>query len=231
MNQNFADRLYRKVLERQCPCVVGLDPHLGALPPEFEAVHDPGSTRRERAKAVEAFLCGIIEAVADIVPAVKPQSAFFEVLGADGALVWENVVKHAHQAGLLVVGDVKRGDIGSTAAAYAQAFLTGEPGCDRETLCDCITVNPYLGSDSIDPFLDACRQSGTGLYILVRTSNPSSAEFQAQGEPPLMDRVADAVVRWGSDLVGDCGYSSIGAVVGATHPAELNACARMPQTP
>ena len=229
---NFADRLYRRVLELKSPCVVGLDPHLGRLPREFTAAHDPGATRKEKARDVERFLTGIIDAVADLVPAVKPQSAFFEALGADGVECWERVVKAAHQAGLLVVGDVKRGDIGSTAAAYAQAFLTGSPGTDPETLCDCITVNPYLGTDSIQPFLDACQQSGGGLYVLVRTSNPSSAEFQAKGEPCLSDQVADAVVRWGQDLVGESGYSSVGAVVGATHPKELvELRQRMPGVP
>ena len=129
-------------------------------------------------------------------------------------------------------GDVKRGDIGSTAAAYAEAFLTGGPGTDAETLCDCITINPYLGTDSVQPFLDACRQVDGGLYVLVRTSNPSSAEFQAQGEPCLSDQVADAVVHWGRELVGESGYSSVGAVVGATHPKELAELRqRMPGVP
>ena len=229
---NFADRLYRRVLELKSPAIVGLDPHLDRFPTEFEAVHDEGATRAEKARDVERFLCGVIDAVRDLVPAVKPQSAFFEALGAEGAVTWENVVRYSHDAGLLVVGDVKRGDIGSTAAAYAQAFLTGAPGTDPATLCDAITVNPYLGSDSIEPFLEACRQADAGLYVLVRTSNPSSAEFQAKGEPCLSDQVADAVVRWGSDLLGECGYSSIGAVVGATHPNELAELRqRMPQVP
>lgn len=228
----FADRLYRRVLELKSPAVVGLDPHLDRFPKDFTAVHDPAASRAARARDVERFLFEIIDVVADLVPAVKPQSAFFEALGAEGAVVWENVVRRAHQAGLLVVGDVKRGDIGSTAAAYARAFLTGGPGDDPDTLCDAITVNPYLGSDSIEPFLSACEEAEAGLYVLVRTSNPSSAEFQAQGEPCLSDRVADAVVRWGADQRGECGYSSIGAVVGATHPQELaDLRARMPHVP
>ncbi len=228
----FADRLYRRVLERKSPAIVGLDPHLDRFPKEFLAVHDPAASREARARDVERFLFEVIDAVADLVPAVKPQSAFFEALGADGAVAWENVVRRAHQADLLVVGDVKRGDIGSTAAAYARAFLTGGPGEDPETLCDAITVNPYLGSDSIEPFLRACEEAEAGLYVLVRTSNPGSAEFQAQGEPCLSDRVADAVKRWGAEHIGECGYSSIGAVVGATHPGELAALRqRMPKVP
>jgi orotidine-5'-phosphate decarboxylase len=131
-----------------------------------------------------------------------------------------------------VIGDVKRGDIGSTAAAYARALLTGGPGAEPETLCDAITVNPYLGTDSITPFLEACREADAGLYVLVRTSNPSSAELQSQGDPPLMHRVAELVDGWGAELVGDCGLSSVGAVVGATHPAELaDLRGRLPRTP
>ena len=132
----------------------------------------------------------------------------------------------------MVIGDVKRGDIGSTAAAYASAFLSGGPGADPATLCDAITLNPYLGTDAVRPFLDACAETGKGVYVLVRTSNPSSAEFQTHGEPSLAERVAEAVVGWGADLVGDSGFSSVGAVVGATHPAELARMrALMPRAP
>lgn len=229
---NFADNLFRRVLELRNPCLVGLDPHLGMMPEEFKAVHAGDATRAEMAADVVRFFDGVIDAVADLVPAVKPQSAFFEALGVPGVEAWEAVVKKSHQAGLLVIGDVKRGDIGSTAAAYATAFLTGMRGTDPETLCDCITINPYLGSDSIDPFLKACKESGKGLYVLVRTSNPGSAEFQLKGEPTLSELVANAVVRWGEDLTGECGYSSVGAVVGATHPTDLEALRkRMPKVP
>jgi orotidine-5'-phosphate decarboxylase len=229
---NFADQLFRRVLELRNPCLVGLDPHLSMMPKEFESLHGNTATRAEMAQDVVHFFSGVIDAVADLVPAVKPQSAFFEALGVAGVEAWEEVVKLSHQAGLLVIGDVKRGDIGSTAAAYAQAFLTGMRGCDPETLCDCITINPYLGSDSIEPFLKACKDSGKGLYVLVRTSNPGSAEFQLQGEPTLSELVADAVVDWGKDLVGEGGYSSVGAVVGATHPTDLAALRqRMPNVP
>ncbi len=229
---NFADQLYRRVLELRNPCLVGLDPHLAMLPKEFEAVHGDSATRAEVAADVVQFFKGVIEATADLVPAVKPQSAFFEALGVAGVEAWEEVVKMSHQAGLLVIGDVKRGDIGSTAAAYATAFLTGMRGTDPETLCDCITINPYLGSDSIDPFIKACKESGKGLYVLVRTSNPGSHEFQLKGEPTLSELVADAVNRWGEDLIGESGYSSVGAVVGATHPTDLAALRqRMPKVP
>lgn len=229
---NYADRLEAAVTEKGNPCLVGLDPHLDLLPEEFASAADPAASREDVARDVCDFLLGILEAVADLVPAVKPQAAFFEQLGAPGIEAWERVVAAAHGAGLLVIGDVKRGDIGSTAVAYAKAFLSGGPGADPATLCDAITLNPYLGTDAVLPFLDACRETGKGVYVLVRTSNPSSAEFQTHGEPALAERVAEAVVGWGADLLGDSGYSSVGAVVGATHPAELARLrALMPRAP
>jgi orotidine-5'-phosphate decarboxylase len=214
---NYADRLDLAILECGNPCLVGLDPHLSLLPEPFSAAADPKTPRAERALLVEQFLIEVIDLCAGRVPAVKPQSAFFERLGADGALAWERVVAEARRAGLLVIGDVKRGDIASTARAYAQAYLEDA----GDSICDAITVNPYLGSDSVEPLLEVCKRTGAGLYILVRTSNPGSAIFQEHGEPPLVDIVAREVERWGESLRGECGFSSIGAVVGATHPAEL----------
>jgi orotidine-5'-phosphate decarboxylase len=229
---NYADRLDQAVLSKGNPCLVGLDPHLALMPEEFAAVRDPEATRQECASDVTRFLVGILDAVADVVPAVKPQLAFFEVLGPEGLTAYEAVVKESHERGLIVIGDAKRGDIGSTAAAYAKAFLTGGPGSDPATLCDALTINPYLGSDSVQPFLEACDAAGAGVYILARTSNPSSAEFQTQGSPTLTERVADAIGAWGAERIGACGFSSVGAVVGATHPGELVALReRMPHTP
>ncbi|MEM6671240.1 MAG: orotidine-5'-phosphate decarboxylase [Planctomycetota bacterium] len=238
MTAPFADRLVAAVERTQNPSVVGLDPHLDLLPEEYGIARDETADRATRARATGDFLLEVIEVAATRVPAVKPQSAFFELFGADGAREFERVVSASRDAGLLVIGDVKRGDIGSTAAAYARAFLSG-PDSDRRAACDAITINPYLGTDSITPFLEECRREGAGVYTLVRTSNPSSAEFQAArtrdegGEDvALSDLVADAVVRWGSELVGDSGWSSVGAVVGATHPDELARLrARMPRTP
>lgn len=218
---NFADRLDAALERVRTPALVGIDPHLDLLPAPFAVARDPRAPRAERAAAVESFCKQLIDLVAGKVAAVKPQSAFFELLGADGALAWEHVVTHARAAGLLVIGDVKRCDIASTAAAYATAFLAGLEGTAREHLCDAITLSPYLGSDSLVPFVEACRSSDAGLFVLVRTSNEKSAEFQEHGQPPLCERVADAVSALGAELVGTGGYSAIGAVVGATHAAEL----------
>lgn len=218
---NFADRLAAAVAATRSPCVLGLDPHPGLLPEPFAIARDPSAPRAVRARAVGDFLCELVDLARGRVPAVKPQSAFFELLGADGAAAWERVVAHAHDAGLLVIGDVKRGDIASTARAYADAYLSESSGSDPATLCDAITVNPYLGSDSIEPFLEVCRETGRGLFVLVRTSNPGSADFQLHGDPPLAELVAMRVRQWGEDLTGETGLSAVGAVVGATHPAVL----------
>lgn len=214
---NYADRLEAAITKHNNPCLIGLDPHLELLPDEFAIARDESAPRAERAKAVEEFLLGIVEICANRVPVIKPQSAFFERLGADGALVWEGVITEARRAGLLVIGDVKRSDIASTATAYAQAFLEDA----GEARCDAITVNPYLGADSVEPFLEVCKRSGAGIYVLVRTSNPGSGLFQTHGEPQLTRVVAKEVEAWGEELRGTCGLSSVGAVVGATHPEEL----------
>ena len=211
--------------------MVGLDPHLALLPEEFAVARDPEAPRPERARAIGDFLCGIIDAAAGKVPAVKPQSAFFEVFGADGVAELERVVAASKDAGLLVIGDVKRGDIGSTAVPHgglpARHRRPGPPYPLRFDHGD-----PYLGSDSVAPIIDECKDTGGGMYVLVRTSNPSSAEFQAlptgaagAETAPLADRVASAVDHWGLDLKGASGWSSVGAVVGATHPRSSPGCA------
>lgn len=212
---NFADRLDQAVRRTESPLLVGIDPHLDLLPAEFEAARDPQATAAERARAVGRFAAELIELVAGRVAAVKPQSAFFEQLGAEGSIVWEETLAAARAADLLVVGDVKRGDIASTAAAYASAHLEGSGACDA------ITINPFLGRDSVQPVIETCEKTGAGAYVLVRTSNPGGADFQNHGDPPLYRRIAEAVHAWGEPLVGECGLSSLGAVVGATNPAEL----------
>ena len=228
----YADRLDAAIASLGNPCLVGLDPHVDSLPEEYAVVRDPEAPRAAKAQACSAFLRGIIEVAAGKVPAVKPQSAFFEMYGADGAKAWEEVVGVARSAGLLVIGDVKRGDIDSTAKAYAMAFLEGSSPEDRGTTCDAITINPYLGADSVQPFIDTCARTGTGIYVLVRTSNKHSALFQDHGQPLLHEKVATEVAAWGAQVMGKCHLSSIGAVVGATHPAELARLrGLMPTTP
>lgn len=229
---SYADRLDDAVLRTRNPCLVGIDPHLDSLPEEFARARDDRASRSERAKALGDFCVAIVELAAGRVPAVKPQSAFFELFGADGAREWERVVAAARDANLLVIGDVKRGDIDSTAKAYARGFLEGLDARDAAHRCDAITVNPYLGGDSVAPFVESCARAGAGIYLLVRTSNKEGKLFQDHGAPPLYERVADAVVQWGNPLVGKSGLSSIGAVVGATHPKELASLrTRMPKTP
>lgn len=229
---SFSDRLELAVERKGNPCLVGIDPHLDLLPDEHAAARDPQAPRAERAAALGDFCCALVDVVADRAPAVKLQSAFFEQLGADGVAAWERVIERARAAGLIVIGDVKRGDIASTAEAYARAYLTGLPGCGRAGLCDAVTLNAFLGEDSVRPFLEACRAADAGVYILVRTSNPGSADFQRHGEPDLSACLADAVARWGSELIGQRGLSDVGAVVGATHGEELSAFReRMPRTP
>lgn len=227
----YADRLVAAIERCGNPCLIGLDPHIDLLPDAFRVARDPKAPRSARARAIGDFCCEVIDLVGGRVPAVKPQSAFFEVFGADGVAQWERVVTTARSAGLLVIGDVKRGDIASTAAAYATAFLEGV-GDDSHTLCDAVTLSPFLGADSIEPFLSACQRTGAGIYVLVRTSNKGSADFQRHGQPELSLRVADKVVEWGLALSGPSGWSSVGAVVGATHSAELRMFReRMPRTP
>jgi orotidine-5'-phosphate decarboxylase len=228
----FADRLDAAIARTGNPCLLGIDPHLDLLPDEFALTRDHAAPRAARARELERFCLELVELAAGRVPAVKPQSAFFEVFGADGALAWERVVREARSAGLLVIGDVKRGDIATTASAYATAYLDPLPGLERESACDAITISPWLGRDTLDPFLAACRSTGGGLFVLVRTSNPGSAQFQRGGAPHASDLVADAVNSAGDTLLGACGLSSVGAVTGATHAGELAALrARMPRTP
>jgi orotidine-5'-phosphate decarboxylase len=229
---NFADRLVAAVGATRSPCVLGLDPHPGLLPEAFAIARDTSAPRARRALAMGDFLCALIDIARGRVPAVKPQSAFFELLGPDGAQAWERVVAHAHAADLLVIGDVKRGDIASTARAYAEAYLCESSGAPPQALCDAVTLNPYLGFDSIEPFLEVCRETGRGLFILVRTSNPGSADFQLHGVPTLSELVAKRVHEWGETLVGASGLSSVGAVVGATHPTVLRTMRElMPRAP
>jgi orotidine-5'-phosphate decarboxylase len=223
---SFADRLAEAVERKRSQLVVGLDPVVDLLPMELRGESVLG--RAESAHAYARFCCGIVDAVAPYAVAVKPQLAFFEALGSDGFAALERVCGYARRAGLLVLADGKRGDIGSTARAYASAFL--EPRGEDEPLADALTVNPYLGLDSIEPFLQACRLHGAGIFCLVRTSNAGAADVQelrlSDGRS-VWEHVADLVDGWGEEHVGERGLSSVGAVVGATAPRAIAEARRL----
>jgi orotidine-5'-phosphate decarboxylase len=222
----FSDRLAEAVERKRSQLVVGLDPRPELLPVELRG--DAHLGRAQAAEACARFCRGLIDAVAPYVVAVKPQVAFFETLGADGVRALEDACAYARAAGLLVIADAKRGDIGSTARAYAAAYL--ERAGNRAALADALTVNPFLGRDSLEPFLLACRREGAGLFCLVKTSNAGGADVQdlvlSDGRP-LWQEIARLVHECGEDLVGERGLSSVGAVVGATHPRAVGEARRL----
>lgn len=214
------DKLIHRITETGAPICVGLDTVPEHLP-ESKAF-----TLSELADEILSFNEQIIDAVADIVPAVKVQVACYEQLGIDGMRVFNATLESARRHGLMTIADVKRGDIGSTAAMYSRAYLGRTVVAGRELKAfdpDFITVNPYLGSDGILPFVEDCKKYGKGMFVLVKTSNPSSGEFQDLmiGDRTLYDRVALMTEQWGKDLIGEKGFSSVGAVVGATYPSQL----------
>ncbi|HVA80218.1 MAG TPA: orotidine-5'-phosphate decarboxylase [Candidatus Binataceae bacterium] len=202
---NFADRMAEAVHAKSSCAILGVDPHL-------DSKDAPGVPPRH---TLASFCCEIVEACAPHVCAIKPQLAFYEARGLDGMRAFVEVVRTARRLGLIVIADAKRGDMGSTSAAYAQAFLG-----DGDFGCDAVTVNPYQGADSTMPFI-ARVPTGRGVFILVKTSNPSSGEFQdvAADGIAMWERVAARVHGWGSDFIGVSGMSPVGAVLGATYPA------------
>ena len=230
---HYADRLHAAVRAKGTPALVGIDPRLDSLPaPVRDAATGP--TERDRAAdAFERFGKGLIDAVADLVPAVKPQSAFFEALGVAGMTALSRIVAHARAAGLIVILDAKRGDIGSTAAAYADGLLGGAAP-PRSDMADALTINPFLGPDTLEPFVEVTKERGAGLYVLCKTSNPGSAAYQgavAEGRT-VAERIAAEIERLSADSPGECGYGPVGAVVGATYPQELSALRTlMPHAP
>lgn len=217
------DQLIEKIIAMQNPTCVGLDAQLDYLPAEMR---EGVETCEQAADAILAFNKKIVDSVCDIVPSVKVQIAYYEQYGAAGVAAFLATVAYAKEKGLFVIADCKRNDIGSTAARYSAAYL-GETALGDKTVrvagCDFLTVNAYLGTDGVAPFLDDCKKFDTGLFILVKTSNPSSGELQdlklADGRT-VYECMGDMVEGWGAEFVGKYGYSAIGAVVGATHPAE-----------
>jgi orotidine-5'-phosphate decarboxylase len=214
---HFADRVLARVRALGHPLCAGLDPHLPLIPPLFRR----GSMRSadpQTAAAVESFVLAVLERVAPRVAIVKPQSAFFEQLGWRGVQVLERVIAHARAAGLLVLLDAKRGDIGTTASAYAACLAT-----DAAARVDAVTVNPYLGRDTLQPFLDAAEANGAGVFVLVKTSNPGAADYQDRriDGRPLFEHVAESLRESAERLRGsNSGWSALGIVAGATYPAE-----------
>jgi orotidine-5'-phosphate decarboxylase len=227
---SFADRLDAAIRRCHNPVLVGLDPRAENLPPTILPDRAAASCA-ELAAAYRRFCCDVIDVVAPLVPAVKPQAAFFEQLGPAGMTVLAEVIAYAQQKGLLVILDGKRNDIGSTATAYAQGIL----GADGQSPwgADALTVSPYLGDDSLQPFIDVAQKRDAGVFVLVKTSNPGGKMLQdlvAAGRP-LYRHVADYVERQATATVGPCGYGVVGAVVGATYPAQLAELrAAMPHT-
>lgn len=218
------NKLVSKIQKLNAPVVVGLDPMLGYVP-EFiqkKAYAEYGETLKGAAEAIFEYNKGIIDATYDLIPAVKPQIAMYEQFGTEGLLAFQKTVDYARSKDLVVIGDIKRGDIGSTSSAYAVGHLGSVK--IGNTLCrafdeDFVTVNPYLGSDGVEPFIDVCREEGKGIFVLVKTSNPSSGEFQDKltGSRPLYELVGEQVAKWGETHMGEA-YSYVGAVVGATYP-------------
>lgn len=220
------DKLIEKIQKTKAPIVVGLDPMLSYVPEHVQkkAFAEYGETLRGAAEAIWQFNKEIVDQTFDLIPAVKPQIAMYEQFGVEGMEAYKKTVDYCKSKGLVVIGDIKRGDIGSTSAAYAAGHL-GKVQVGSQTYTgfdeDFATVNPYLGSDGVKPFIDVCKEEKKGLFILVKTSNPSSGEFQDQlvNGRPLYELVGEKVAQWGSEHCGKT-YSYIGAVVGATYPEQ-----------
>lgn len=224
-------KLMNSIKEKNAPIVVGLDPMLSYIPEDItkKAFEEKGETLEGAAAALIAYNKGLVDAVYDLIPAVKPQIAMYEQFGIPGLKAFKETVDYCHEKGLIVIGDIKRGDIGSTSAAYAVGHI-GKVAVGSKMIApfdeDIVTVNPYLGTDGVEPFLKVCREEGKGIFVLCKTSNPSSGEFQDRiiDGRPLYEHVADKINEWGQTAM-DGDYSEVGAVVGATYP-EMGAALR-----
>ena len=225
------NKLVAEIKKKDAPVVVGLDPMLGYVPEHLtkKAFEEFGETLEGAAEAIWQYNKGIVDAVYDLIPAVKPQIAMYEQFGIPGMIAFKKTVDYCKEKGLVVIGDIKRGDIGSTSTAYAVGHL-GKVAVGSKQYYgfgeDFVTVNPYLGSDGVNPFIDVCKEEKKGIFVLVKTSNPSSGEFQDRqiDGKPLYEIVAEKVAEWGEDVMGE-DYSYVGAVVGATYP-EMGAALR-----
>ncbi len=218
------NKLVRKIQENNAPVVVGLDPMLNYVPEHIQkqAFDEYGETLEGAAEAIWQFNKGIVDATCDLIPAVKPQIAMYEQFGVPGVMAFKRTVDYCKEKDLVVIGDIKRGDIGSTSTAYAVGHL-GKAVVGSKSYYgfdeDFVTVNPYLGTDGVKPFVDVCKEEKKGIFVLVKTSNPSSGEFQDQlvEGRPLYELVGEKVAQWGAECMGE-DYSYVGCVVGATYP-------------
>ena len=218
------NKLVAEIKKKDAPVVVGLDPMLGYVPEHLtkKAFEEFGETLEGAAEAIWQYNKGIVDAVYDLIPAVKPQIAMYEQFGIPGMMAFKKTVDYCKEKGHVVIGDIKRGDIGSTSTAYAVGHLGKVTVGSRQYYGfdeDFVTVNPYLGSDGVNPFIDVCKEEKKGIFVLVKTSNPSSGEFQDRliDGRPLYELVGEKVAEWGSQCMGD-DYSYVGCVVGATYP-------------
>lgn len=218
------NKLVAEIKKKDAPVVVGLDPMLGYVPEHLtkKAFEEFGETLEGAAEAIWQYNKGIVDVVYDLIPAVKPQIAMYEQFGIPGMVAFKKTVDYCKEKGLVVIGDIKRGDIGSTSTAYAVGHL-GKVAVGSKQYYgfdeDFVTVNPYLGSDGVNPFIEVCKEEKKGIFVLVKTSNPSSGEFQDRliDGRPLYELVGEKVAEWGSQCMGD-DYSYVGCVVGATYP-------------
>jgi len=226
--KNFADLLIEAIKKKGSPICVGLDPRLDQLPPYIVEKNKKKykETREAVAESILEFNKGIIDAVHDLVPIIKPQIAFYELFGYEGVRAFEETVKYAKEKGLLVISDAKRNDIGSTSEAYAKSQIGWNSYFSKEKEpvigADAVTINAYFGKDGVKPFLELCDNDQKGIFVLVRTSNPSAGEVQnlIHENKTIYQMMGYYVDSWGADLTGENGYSSVGAVVGATYPKE-----------
>ena len=232
--KNAIDLLIDKIKETNNPTVIGLDPRYDMLPKSIKEKYE--ESLEGISKAIIEFNKRLIDATCDIIPAVKPQIAFYEMYGLAGMKAFEETCKYAKEKGMIVIADIKRGDIGTTAKAYSNAFLgRTKIGNKEEKIFDVdfVTLNPYMGIDSIKPFLEDCKKYNKGVFILAKTSNPSSGDLQdekLENNEEVYIKVARLIEKWGKDLVGEYGYSSVSAVVGAIYPKQLEEIRKVAKT-
>lgn len=229
--QNAMDKLINKIKELDNPTVMGLDPRYDMIPTCITNKYP--KTIDGACDAILEFNKALIDATYDIIPAIKPQIAFYEMFGTKGIEVFKETCEYAREKGMIVIADIKRGDIGSTAAGYSNAYLGKTPLLDLEEAIfdvDFVTINPYLGIDGVKPFIEDCKKYGKGVFIIDKTSNPSSGELQdlkLENGRTIYEEVATLIEKWGEDLRGEYGYSSISSVVGATYPEQLQSLRKL----